>query len=76
MPTYVYGCQDLTHDKVEVVHGFSDNPNIFCSTCHKKLHRVPQKFDWGWHPSIGLIEHFDRRYTEWRTREQKKEQRK
>jgi hypothetical protein len=66
---YVYGCKDREHPRVDVVHGMTEDPDIWCAVCGEKMHRIPQSFTWGWHPSIGLIEHFDRRYTEWRTKQ-------
>jgi hypothetical protein len=69
---YVYGCDDKEHPRVAVVHGMKENPTLTCSVCGKVMHRIPQPFTWGWHPSVKLIEHMDRRYTEWRTKQKAK----
>lgn len=73
MPTYVYGCSiDKDHPTVEVVHRMADNPYIMCDVCGEKMHRRPQVVDWGWHPSIGLIDYFDRRYESWKAKMKKR----
>lgn len=45
MPRYVYGCDDKTHQRVEVVHSIAERPLVACPVCHQPMHRVPQKVD-------------------------------
>jgi len=43
MPTYVYGCdKNKDHEKKEVVHKMSEDPEVKCEECGSKMHKVPQ----------------------------------
>lgn len=44
MPEYVYGCPNNSHPRVKISHAMSANPEIKCSKCGKRMHRVPQPF--------------------------------
>lgn len=72
MPLYEYGCENPEHKRVEVAHGYHDNPDLWCSECGAKMHRVPQAFTWAWHPSHALFETFDRRFGEWKAKEKRR----
>lgn len=54
MPEYVYGCSNKEHPKVNIVHGYLDDPILECEVCHAPLHRIPQRFLWGISP-LGVI---------------------
>uniref|UniRef100_A0A6M3KRR1 Putative regulatory protein FmdB zinc ribbon domain-containing protein n=1 Tax=viral metagenome TaxID=1070528 RepID=A0A6M3KRR1_9ZZZZ len=43
MPTYVYGCEDTEHPRVEIVHTMDDMPEVVCGQCGAEMHRIPQK---------------------------------
>lgn len=76
MRLYVYGCtQSKDHPRVEVLHEMGANPFVSCSVCKKPMERVPQMFSWSHHPTHALFELFDRRFSEWKTKELKKRKR-
>lgn len=71
MPTYVYGCQDKQHERLEVIHSMSEEPEILCGTCGERMHRIPQAVDHYHSPWLTLLDHMDRRYRDWRMRRKK-----
>lgn len=50
MPTYIYGCDNKDHPRVEVKHGINDSFIMECAVCGEHLHRVPQPFLFGFSP--------------------------
>jgi len=63
MRTYVYGCGDQKHMRVEICHAMGENPVINCPTCGKKCHRIPQQLRGFYQkPEETLIEWVDDNY--------------
>lgn len=67
MPTYVYGCKDPKHPKLEITLSFDDNPEVACPVCGQKMNRVPQKFRFGFNPFDIATDWMDDNYRRWRT---------
>lgn len=71
MPTYVYGCAHKEHGRIEIIHGFTDDPTIVCNLCGETMHRIPQVFRHYHSPYQTLLDFMDKKYINWRTRRQK-----
>lgn len=71
MPTYVYGCVHLEHERVEVYHGMKDEPEVICETCGERMHRIPQAVDHYHDPRATLLAVMEKKYTDWRMRRKK-----
>jgi hypothetical protein len=71
MPTYVYGCDDKEHMRIEIIHGMIEDPTIICGTCGQQMHRIPQAVEHYHNPFYTLLDHMDKRYTDWRMRRKK-----
>jgi hypothetical protein len=50
MPEYTYGCDHKEHPRANIAHGMLDNPILECEVCGGRLHRIPQRFLWGFNP--------------------------
>ncbi len=60
---YVYGCSvDHKHPRVEVVHGMTETPRLFCQVCGAVQQKVPQAFTWGHRPFDTLLNRLEERY--------------
>lgn len=68
---YIYGCSDKSHPRVFMAHRMMDNPEVFCSTCGKPLHRVPQAFQFYNNPTDTLLNNLDDGYRKYRARKAK-----
>lgn len=72
MPTYEYGCKG--GHRVQMVHGFGDNPDVRCSICKEPMHRIPQLFRWYKNPGMVLLDHMDDKYREYRGKVKRRKQ--
>lgn len=55
MPSYIYGCEEK-HTQEET-HAMSEEPEILCNVCKKKMHRIPQAFAVNWGGLPPHLEH-------------------
>lgn len=65
---YVYGCQDPTHPRREVVHAMNDNPEVRCPICRTAMHRIPQRVRFYMNPTDVLLNEYDAKYRAFRAR--------
>lgn len=68
MPTYVYGCQDKQHPRVEVRHGREEVILTLCPTCGKAMHRIPQAARFYINPVEILYDKMDKKFREYKAR--------
>jgi len=73
MPIYVYGCKDKTHPRIEVHHGYYDNPILECEKCGSRLFRIPQKMLWGINP-LSIVKEWSERNWSKKLRKEPREQ--
>ena len=66
MPTYVYGCLNKEHPRVELTHGMNDNPVVKCDVCGAVMHRVPQPARFYMNPEGILLDWMDENYKRFR----------
>jgi hypothetical protein len=72
MPTYVYGCQNPSHPRTEVVHGMTETVEVRCGVCQGLMHRIPQAFRYYHNPFLTLRAHLEDKYEKGHTRSGRK----
>lgn len=73
MPTYVYGCRNPEHPRLEKIHKIDEDYEIYCTECDEPMHRIPQLMTWYREPGGVLLDYMDDKYRDWRIRNANKQ---
>lgn len=71
MSRYIYTCEFHPDIREEVIHSMKEDPPVRCPECDRRMHRVPQAFQFYMNPQDTLINQMDTEYRKIRGKNKK-----